>query len=147
MERAAEAVSRDPAVVTAYVDDPLVTNAKVSARTAHEMFTSVAGYRDKAPTMMVPVLIQHGEAVDLALDEFARESVDSGRHGGVRGEDRARAYRFECGVEVETTHHELTHALEPEEAGMTLVGVEDLRSRVARDLAVAAQGSHTATTG
>ena len=65
IELPAEAVSRDPAVVKAYVDDPLVTNAKVSARTAHEMFTSVAGYRDKAPTMMVPVLIQHGEADSL----------------------------------------------------------------------------------
>jgi alpha-beta hydrolase superfamily lysophospholipase len=58
----AEAVSRDPAVVKAYVDDPLVTKGKVAARTAHEMFKSVADYRDRAPSMKVPVLIQHGEA-------------------------------------------------------------------------------------
>ncbi len=57
-----EAVSRDPAVVQAYVNDPLVTTGKVAARTAHEMFTSVAGYRDRAPSMKVPLLVQHGEA-------------------------------------------------------------------------------------
>ncbi len=57
-----EAVSRDPAVVEAYIDDPLVTTGKVAARTAHEMFTSVAGYRDRAPQMKVPLLVQHGEA-------------------------------------------------------------------------------------
>lgn len=60
-----EAVSRDPEVVRAYVDDPLVTTGKVAARTAHEMFTSVAGYRDKAASMKVPVLVQHGEGDSL----------------------------------------------------------------------------------
>lgn len=57
-----EGVSRDPAVVEAYRADPLVTTGKVAARTAHEMFTAVAHYRDAAPGMKVPVLIQHGDA-------------------------------------------------------------------------------------
>jgi alpha-beta hydrolase superfamily lysophospholipase len=57
-----EGVSRDPAVVRAYVDDPLVTTGKVAARTAHEMFAAVARYRDAAPKMKVPLLIQHGDA-------------------------------------------------------------------------------------
>ena len=60
-----EAVSRDPAVVEAYVSDPLVTVGKVPARTAYEMLSSVARYRVAAPTMRVPVLIQHGEADSL----------------------------------------------------------------------------------
>ena len=39
-----------------------MTTGKVAARTAHEMFTAVAHYRDAAPSMKVPVLIQHGDA-------------------------------------------------------------------------------------
>ena len=68
-----EGVSRDPAVVEAYVSDPLVTTGKVAARTAHEMFTAVAGYRDAAPRMKVPVLIQHGEADALVPIAGMRE--------------------------------------------------------------------------
>ena len=31
---------------------------------------------------------------EVALDQVAREAVDAGRHGRVRGEDRARAHRL-----------------------------------------------------
>ncbi|ANY21000.1 Phospholipase YtpA [Tsuneonella dongtanensis] len=72
-----EAVSRDPAVVRAYIDDPLVTTGKVAARTAHEMFTSVAGYRERAPAMKVPVLVQHGEADALVPLKGVRPVVDT----------------------------------------------------------------------
>jgi alpha-beta hydrolase superfamily lysophospholipase len=68
-----EGVSRDPAVVQAYVSDPLVTTGKVAARTAHEMFTAVAHYRDAAATMKVPVLIQHGDADALVPIAGMRE--------------------------------------------------------------------------
>ncbi len=72
-----DAVSRDPAVVAAYANDPLVTVGKVSARTAHEMFKSVAGYRDRAATMTVPVLVQHGEADSLVPLAGVRPVVET----------------------------------------------------------------------
>lgn len=72
-----EAVSRDPAVVQAYVADPLVTTGKVAARTAHEMFTSVAGYRDRAASMTVPVLVQHGEEDRLVRWDDVRPVVET----------------------------------------------------------------------
>lgn len=72
-----EGVSRDPAVVQAYVADPLVTTGKVAARTAHEMFTAVARYRTAAPEMKVPVLIQHGEADSLVPIAGMREVAAS----------------------------------------------------------------------
>lgn len=72
-----EAVSRDPAVVDAYRNDPLVTVGKVAARTAHEMFRAVGGYRDRAPAMKVPVLIQHGEADSLVPLAGARPVIDA----------------------------------------------------------------------
>ncbi|WP_120717634.1 alpha/beta hydrolase [Tsuneonella amylolytica] len=68
-----EGVSRDPAVVEAYVNDPLVTTGKVAARTAHEMFSAVARYRSAAPGMQVPVLIQHGDADALVPIAGMRE--------------------------------------------------------------------------
>lgn len=72
-----DAVSRDPAVVRAYVDDPLVTTGKVAARTAHEMFRSVAGYSDKAASMKLPVLVQHGEADSLVRWDDVRPVVET----------------------------------------------------------------------
>ena len=68
-----EAVSRDPAVVEAYIADPLVTVGKVPARTAYEMLSAVARYRVAAPSMQVPVLIQHGEADSLVPLEGNRD--------------------------------------------------------------------------
>lgn len=70
-----EAVSRDPAVVEAYVTDPLVTTGKVAARTAHEMFSTVSKYREAAPFMRVPVLVQHGEADSLVPLAGTRDTV------------------------------------------------------------------------
>jgi alpha-beta hydrolase superfamily lysophospholipase len=72
-----EAVSRDPAVVAAYSADPLVTVGKVPARTAHELFAPLPGYLKRAPTMQVPVLIQHGEADALVPLKGARPTIDA----------------------------------------------------------------------
>ncbi|MGN3975521.1 lysophospholipase [Tsuneonella sp. SYSU-LHT278] len=71
-----EAVSRDPAVVEAYAADPLVTTGRVAARTAHEMFTSVSGYRDRATSMKVPLLVQHGESDALVRWSDVRPVVE-----------------------------------------------------------------------
>jgi len=72
-----EAVSRDPAVVAAYKADPLVTVGKVPARTAHELFAPLPAYLQGAPHMMVPVLVQHGEADALVPLAGARPTIDA----------------------------------------------------------------------
>ena len=74
---AAEAVSRDPAVVAAYKADPLVTVGKVPAGTAHELFAPLPRYLRDAPGMKVPVLIQHGEADSLVPLAGARPTIDA----------------------------------------------------------------------
>ncbi|MFD1613226.1 alpha/beta hydrolase [Sphingomonas tabacisoli] len=71
-----EAICRDPAVVAAYVADPLVTTGKVPARTVGEMIAAAGSYRSHAGAMQVPVLIQHGTAdalipVDANRDIYA----------------------------------------------------------------------------
>ena len=58
----ANAVSRDPAVVAAYVADPLVYRGKVPARTAHEMFRAIRSYPGRVGALTVPCLLMHGDA-------------------------------------------------------------------------------------
>lgn len=60
LELPPKAISRDPQVVSDYVNDPLVTTGKVPARTAAEMVRAAASYPERAPGMALPVLIQHG---------------------------------------------------------------------------------------
>ena len=60
LELPAETISRDPAVVAAYVGDPLVTLGKVPARTAAELVAASNSYPARAPEMRLPLLIQHG---------------------------------------------------------------------------------------
>lgn len=62
----ASGVSRDPAVVAAYLADPLVHNGKIGARLAREMFDAMAKAREVAPTVSLPLLIQHGDADSMA---------------------------------------------------------------------------------
>ena len=80
---------------------------------------------------------------EVLLDEGAREAVDAGRHRGVGREDRRGAADLERGVEVELRavlgDRELADPLQAEEAGVALVGVEDLGRRVAGDPGVGAQ--------
>ena len=80
---------------------------------------------------------------EVLLDQVAREAVDARGNGRVRGEDRAGAGDLERGVEVEARaafgHGELADPLEPEEAGVALVGVEDLGLLGAGDPRVGAQ--------
>ena len=75
-------------------------------------------------------------AAEVLLDQVAREPVDAGRHRGVGGEDGAGAGHLERGVEVEARavlgDGELADPLEAEEAGVALVGVEDLGLRARR---------------
>ena len=54
-------ISRDPAVVAAYLADPLVYNGKMGARLAKEMFEAMAAARAGAGAIGLPLLLLHGQ--------------------------------------------------------------------------------------
>lgn len=58
----AEAISRDPAVVQRYFDDPLVYNGKVPARLAAELFAAMDALRANGSAITLPLLVMHGSA-------------------------------------------------------------------------------------
>ena len=69
-----------------------------------------------------------GPALEVLLHEVAGEAVDAGRHRRVGGEDGAGPHRLDGLVEGEPVVEDgPPDALEAEEAGVALVGVEDLR--------------------
>lgn len=56
----ASGISRDPAVVQAYLDDPLVYTGKVSARLAAEMLQAMQRLQQQAHTITLPLLLLQG---------------------------------------------------------------------------------------
>jgi alpha-beta hydrolase superfamily lysophospholipase len=62
----ASAISRDKAVVDAYVNDPLVFRGKVPARTGAELAKMWKQLPEQMPELKLPVLIMHGSADRLA---------------------------------------------------------------------------------
>ncbi len=56
----ADGVSRDPAVVEAYVSDPLVYTGKVTARLAAELLKAMQRITDEAGRITLPVLVVQG---------------------------------------------------------------------------------------
>lgn len=58
-------VSRDPAVVKAYMDDPLVNDNKLSAKLIVELFRTMDEVKQGAAKISLPLLIMHGEADGL----------------------------------------------------------------------------------
>ncbi len=65
-------VSRDPAVVTAYENDPLNYNGKVRARTGAETLLSVRRVVAALPELTLPVLVMHGTEDRLVPVEASR---------------------------------------------------------------------------
>jgi alpha-beta hydrolase superfamily lysophospholipase len=68
----AEGVSRDPAVVQAYVSDPLVHTRKTTARLTHEALKAMQRITAEASTITLPVLIVQGSADRLVDPDGAR---------------------------------------------------------------------------
>lgn len=62
----ANGVSRDPAVVAAYLADPLVYTGKIGARLGKEFMDAMAAAQAGASKISLPILLQHGEADSLA---------------------------------------------------------------------------------
>jgi alpha-beta hydrolase superfamily lysophospholipase len=58
-------VSRDPAVVSAYVNDPLVHHGKLPARTIAELAAAIASFDHEAQSITIPTLIAYGTADSL----------------------------------------------------------------------------------
>ena len=75
----AAAVSRDPAVVQAYVNDPLVFHGKTPARLAAEMMRAMQRVTAEAAKITLPVLIFQGSAdrLDPGDAEFLYNTVSS----------------------------------------------------------------------
>jgi lysophospholipase len=61
----AKLVSRDPAVVDAYVNDPLVHHRKLPARTVAELAATIDSFPGDAAKITVPTLIMYGTADGL----------------------------------------------------------------------------------
>ena len=62
----ASAISRDKAVVDAYIDDPLVYRGKISARLSAELITAIQMLRSQMSKIYLPILITHGTADRLS---------------------------------------------------------------------------------
>ena len=107
----AAAISRDPAVVEAYEQDPLVFRGAIPARTIVELLRAMASFPAGAQDLRLPVLIQHGTADTLVPLAATRPIYDT------LGQPKGRTLRTYEGL-----YHEIYN--EPE------------RDRVLADLAV-----------
>ena len=88
--------------------------------------------------------LHRGVAAEVLLDELTREPVDPGRDGSVRGEDRAGPRDLQGRVEGRPRPGQLPDALDAEETGVTLVGVEHRGLRAGADARVRTQRAHAA---
>ncbi|MCP4427255.1 MAG: alpha/beta hydrolase [Chloroflexi bacterium] len=75
----ANAISRDPATVRTYVEDPLVSG-KVSARWSTEFTGAIDWTRDHASDFQPPLLIIHGSADSLVPPEGSRIFFEKAPH-------------------------------------------------------------------
>jgi alpha-beta hydrolase superfamily lysophospholipase len=76
----AEAVSRDPAVVDAYVNDPLVYTGKATARLSAEMLKSMQRVTKQATKIKLPIMFVQGsddKLVDPGGAQFLYDLVSS----------------------------------------------------------------------
>ena len=88
----AKAISRDPAVVEAYEQDPLVFRGAIPARTIVELLQAMAAFPTSAPELRIPVLVQHGTADSLVPLAATRPVYD------LLGQPRARTLRYYDGL-------------------------------------------------
>jgi acylglycerol lipase len=72
----ASGVSRDPAEVQAYIDDPLVYNGKTTARLACELLKAMHRVSAEASRITLPALIVHGGA-DRVVDPDGAQMLHS----------------------------------------------------------------------
>lgn len=68
----ADAISRDPAVVEAYRNDPLVYTGKISAGLGAALIGAMQSFPGRYGTLRLPILIQHGTSDRLTNIEGSR---------------------------------------------------------------------------
>ena len=73
----ANAVSRDPEVVAAYVADPLVFNGRVTAGAAAALLGSMESFPARYTELRLPILLQHGTA-DALVDIAGTRQLEAG---------------------------------------------------------------------
>jgi len=73
----AEGMSRDPSVVRAYVNDPLVYNGKTTARLGYELLKAMQRVTTEASHITTPILILQGGADRLVDPNGARILYDT----------------------------------------------------------------------
>jgi acylglycerol lipase len=62
-------VSRDPAVVRDYEQDPLNYHGRVPARTVAELSAAIGGFPERLPELSLPLLVMYGTADELVATE------------------------------------------------------------------------------
>jgi len=80
----AKEISRDPAVVRAYVNDPLVSTGKITARLASEMLDACERTMNRAAEILLPLLVLQGGADTLVDPQGAVQF-----HGTLGSPDKA----------------------------------------------------------
>ncbi len=73
----AEGVSRDPAVVDAYINDPLVCRGKTTARLSAELVKAIRRVTAEAANIRLPILILQGSADRLVDPKGAQMLYDA----------------------------------------------------------------------
>jgi len=68
--------SRDPAVVTAGLSDPLVYQGAASARTAVELLGAIGQIQERMGELSVPVLAMHGEADKVTPPDGSKQLIE-----------------------------------------------------------------------
>ena len=71
-----DAISRDPDVVQAYVNDPLVFHGKTPARLGAEIISAITRVTEEANKIRLPVLIVHGSEDRLAAPSGSQMLFD-----------------------------------------------------------------------
>ncbi len=77
---AEEKISRDPEVVRAFREDPLVYHGRIKARTGAEILVTMEGLAARLPRLSVPLLLLHGtddEICALAGSTMVHDRVSS----------------------------------------------------------------------
>lgn len=69
----ADAISRDPAVVEAYRNDPLVYTGKISAGLGAALIGAMQSFPDRYEQLRLPILVLHGTDDQLAAIAGSRE--------------------------------------------------------------------------
>ena len=102
-------VSRDPEVVRAYDEDPLVLHDKLPARTVTEIAAAIERFPERLPSLRVPLLVMVGTA-----DELVPPDAAAMVHELAGSEDKTF-------IEYEGLYHEILNEPEQDEVMDDLV--------------------------